>query len=186
MASPSRRRSRRKSRLRSQALSPHLRTRREIVRIFIAIVVLLLATGLASACGDKTPSEENEIRTSLNEFAAALNSENYDAAYAKFSNWCRHSIPQEKFTEEWESTMESGAAKLELTDVEIVSEAGDTYRVKTAFQLTKGGGTVTFGSESDPLVEWIVNEDGEWHIHDKVCELLGPRPGATPTPSPTP
>ncbi len=58
------------------------------------------------------------------------------------------------------------------------------FQVKTTFQLTKGGGTVQFGSESDPLVEWMVNEDGEWHIHDKVCELLSPKPGATPSPTP--
>jgi hypothetical protein len=155
------------------------------VRIFIAIVVLLLATGLGSACSDKTPPEEDEIRTSLNEFTAALNSGNYEAAYAKFSDWCRHNIPLDKFTEEWKATMESGAAKLELTDVEIVSQTDDIFQVKTAFQLTKGGGTVQFGSETDPLVEWMVNEDGEWHIHDKVCELLSPEPEEA-TPSPTP
>ena len=154
------------------------------MRIFIAIVVLLLATGLGSACSDKTPPEENEIRTSLNEFTAALNSENYEAAYAKFSNWCRHSKPLEKFTEEWESTMESGAAKLELTDVKIVSQTDDMFRVKTTFQLIKAEGTVMLGSESDPLIEWMVKEDGEWHIHDKICERISPAPEATPSPTP--
>ena len=158
------------------------------MRTFIAIVVLLLATGLASACSDKSSQREDQIRTSLNQFTAALNSENYEAAYAKYSDWCRHRIPLEKFTETWKSVF--GSAKLELTDVEIVPQTDDTsqtddmFRVKTAFQLTRNGITKTWGSESDPYIEFMVREDGEWHIHDKVCELLGPKPGATPSPTP--
>ncbi len=162
------------------------------MRTFIAIVVLLLATSLGFACSDESSQRETDIRASLREFTAAINSENYDAAYAKFSNWCRQSIPSDKFTENWESTMESGAAQLEFIDVEILPrkddlpQTDDMLKVKTTFQLTKVEGTVEFGQEkeSDPLIEWMVKEDGEWHIHDKVCELLGPKPGAAPSPTP--
>jgi hypothetical protein len=154
------------------------------VRIFIAIVVLLLATGLTSACGDKTPPEENEIRTSLNELTAAINSEDYEAAYAKYSNWCRQNIPIEKLIEHWKSNFGSGATRLELTDVEIVSSSGDMYQVDTTFQVTRDGATTEWGKESDPYIQFMVQEGGEWHIHDKLCELLGPEPGATPSPLP--
>lgn len=154
------------------------------MRVYIAIVVMLLATALASACGDKSSSKENEIRTSLNEFTAAINSENYEAAYAKYSDWCRGNIPIEKLTENWKSQFGSGTVQLELTDVEVVSESGDTYEVNTTFELTRDGETIVWGKESDPYIEFMVREDGEWHIHDKLCELLGPKPGAAPSPTP--
>jgi len=154
------------------------------VRILIAIIVLLLAAGMASACGDKTPSEENDIRTSLNEFTAAINSENYAAAYAKYSDWCRGNIPLEKLTENWESQFGSGVVELKLTDVKVVSKSGDMYEVDTTFELTRDGSTIVWGKESDPYIEFMVQEGGEWHIHDKLCELLGPRPGAIPSPTP--
>jgi hypothetical protein len=154
------------------------------MRVLAVATFLVLATVLTSACSGKGSPEKDEMRAALNEWTAALNSGNYEAAYAKFSNLCRQNLPLSNFTENWKAVAGPGTGTLELTNLEIVSETAGVFQIKTAFELTRNGSTVSFGSESDPLVESMVKEDGAWRIYDRVCERLPPPQGETATPLP--
>ena len=128
------------------------------------------------------------MRTAVQAFTAALNAGNYEEAYGMFSNQCRQHPPsdQEQFAKQWKDILspETGAkAQLVFIDLEVVSEKNGMYNVKTTFELTRGGATYSFGSESDPFIEWMVNEDGEWRIHDTLCESVPLPSSGSPTPS---
>ena len=128
------------------------------------------------------------MRTAVQAFTAALNAGNYDEAYGMFSNQCRQgpSGDQEQFATKWKDILTpetGGKGTLTFIDLKVVSQEDDVYKVTTTFELTRGGSTYSFGSESDPFIEWMVKEEGEWRIHDKVCERLPSPPSGSPTPS---
>jgi hypothetical protein len=158
------------------------------VRIVTLAAVLILPIVLASACGEKSSPEEREMHDAVYRFTTALNAGNYAEAYGMFSNQCRQgpSGDQEQFAKKWKDLLspETGAkGTLTFIDLKLVSQEDDVYKVTTTFELTQGGSTYSFGSESDPFIEWMVKEDGVWHIHDKVCESAPPPPTGSPTPS---
>jgi len=121
-------------------------------------------------------------------FTTALNTGKYAAAYGMFSNRCRQGAlgDEEQFAKQWKDLLSpetGGQGKLAFIDLKVVSQEDGVYKVETTFELTRDGTTYSFGSESDPFVEWMVKEDGEWRIHDKVCESAPPPPTGSPTPS---
>ena len=161
---------------------------REPVRIATLAAVLILPIVLMSACGEKSSSQEPEMRAAVQAFTAALNAGNYDEAYGMFSNQCRQgpSEDQGQFATKWKDllTPETGTkGTLTFIDLKVVSQEDDVYKVTTTFELNQGGRTYSFGSESDPFIEWMVKEEGEWRIHDKACERLPSPPSGSPTPS---
>jgi hypothetical protein len=158
------------------------------VRIATFAAVLILPIVLASACGEKISPEEREMSDAVYRFTTALNTGNYAEAYGMFSNQCRQgpSGDQEQFATKWKDllTPETGAnGTLTFIDLKVVSQEGNVSKVTTTFELTQGGKTYSFGSESDPFIEWMVKEEGEWRIHDKACERLPSPPSGSPTPS---
>jgi hypothetical protein len=158
------------------------------VRIATFAAVLILPIVLASACGGKDSPDEAGMSATVQAFTAALNAGNYEEAYGMFSNQCRQHPPsdQEQFAKQWKDILspETGdKAELAFINLKVVSHENDMYNVKTTFELTRGGTTYSFGSESDPFIEWMVKEEGEWRIHDKVCEIVPLPSSGSPTPS---
>lgn len=162
------------------------------MRTLIVTFALALTLLGAIACGsDEKSPEEGEIRAALDSFTAELNSGDFDSISTFYSKWCRSRIPPDRLAEEWEKVLGTNAL-LRLTDVEIEAQDGDYFHIHTEFELDRGPDTVRLGTKEDSLIEWMVKEDGQWHIHDKVCELLGPGPApasptapASSTPSPS-
>lgn len=142
------------------------------MRTIIITLTLALAILGASACSDDSP--EAKMRDALNDFTAELNAGRFDSVTDFYSEQCRSAFASDKVAETWQELLGEDAI-VELTGLEVVSNNGSYAQVVTEFELTRGPDLLTIGDPNDPIIEWMVLENGKWRIHDKICEVISPR-----------